>query len=121
MPYVSRPMRPISGGAATYRLQLHSGFTFDAAAEVAAYLSELGVTHLYCSPCLQAETGTTHGYDVVDPSRLDVDLGGADGFQRLVRRLAEAGVGILLDIVPNHMAVDGRANMWWWDVLENGP
>jgi (1->4)-alpha-D-glucan 1-alpha-D-glucosylmutase len=111
----------MGGEAATYRIQLHSGFTFDAAAGIAAYLSELGITHVYCSPCLQAEAGTTHGYDVVDHGRLDADLGGADGFQRLVRRLAEARIGILLDIVPNHVAVDGRANVWWWDVLENGP
>jgi (1->4)-alpha-D-glucan 1-alpha-D-glucosylmutase len=114
-------MRPIAGGAATYRVQLHSGFDFDAAAAVTPYLAELGVTHLYCSPCLQAVTGSSHGYDVVDHGRLNQELGGTDGYRRLVASLAKAGLGMLLDIVPNHMAVDGRANTWWWDVLENGP
>jgi (1->4)-alpha-D-glucan 1-alpha-D-glucosylmutase len=114
-------MRAIAGGAATYRVQLHSGFDFDAAAAVVPYLAELGVTHLYCSPVLQAVTGSSHGYDVVDHGRLDEQRGGTAGFQRLVAALAEAGLGQLLDIVPNHMAVDGRANTWWWDVLENGP
>src|ERR1700761_9204957 len=113
-------MRPIAGGAATYRVQLHAGFTFDAAADIAGYLADLGITHLYCSPCLQADAGSTHGYDVVNPHRLNDELGGAPAYARLVDRLREAGIGQLLDIVPNHMAVDGRANTWWWDVLENG-
>ncbi len=114
-------MRAIAGGAAAYRVQLHAGFTFDAAAALAGYLADLGISHLYCSPSLQAEAGSAHGYDVVDPGRLNQELGGAAGYDRLVASLAEAGLGQLLDIVPNHMAVDGRANTWWWDVLENGP
>jgi (1->4)-alpha-D-glucan 1-alpha-D-glucosylmutase len=114
-------MRAIASGAATYRVQLHAGFTFEAAADIAGYLADLGVTHLYSSPCLQADAGSTHGYDVVDPHRLSDELGGAPGYARLLDRLREAGIGQLLDIVPNHMAVDGRANTWWWDVLENGP
>jgi (1->4)-alpha-D-glucan 1-alpha-D-glucosylmutase len=114
-------MRAIAGGAATYRVQLHSGFDFDAAAAVAPYLAELGITHLYCSPYLQAVAGSSHGYDVVDHGRLNQELGGTAGYRRLVTALADAGLGQLLDIVPNHMAVDGRANTWWWDVLENGP
>jgi (1->4)-alpha-D-glucan 1-alpha-D-glucosylmutase len=107
--------------AATYRVQLHAGFSFDDAAEVAGYLAALGVTHLYCSPILQAAAGSTHGYDVVDHSRLNDELGGEPGFRRLTRRLASTGLGLILDIVPNHMALGGRANAWWWDVLENGP
>ena len=107
--------------AATYRVQLHAGFTFDDAAAIIGYLAELGVSHLYCSPYLQAAPGSTHGYDVVDHGRLNGELGGAAGHRRLVERLAQAGLGQVLDIVPNHMALAGRANAWWWDVLENGP
>jgi (1->4)-alpha-D-glucan 1-alpha-D-glucosylmutase len=107
--------------AATYRVQLHAGFTFDDAAAITGYLATLGVTHLYCSPYLQAAQGSTHGYDVVDPGHLNSELGGADGHRRLTRQLARAGLGQVLDIVPNHMALAGRANAWWWDVLENGP
>jgi (1->4)-alpha-D-glucan 1-alpha-D-glucosylmutase len=106
---------------ATYRLQLHAGFTFDDAAAVADYLSSLGVSHLYLSPVLQAAPGSTHGYDVVDPTRVSSALGGAEGHERLQAALGAAGLGQLLDIVPNHMAVSGRENAWWWDVLENGP
>ena len=107
--------------AATYRVQLHAGFTFDDAAAITGYLAALGVTHLYCSPYLQAAPGSTHGYDVVDHGHLNSELGGAEGHRRLVRQLASAGLGQVLDIVPNHMALAGRANAWWWDVLENGP
>ncbi len=106
---------------ATYRLQLQPGFGFDEAAAVIGYLAELGVSHVYLSPCLQAAQGSTSGYDVTDHSRLNEALGGADAYGRLTRRLTEAGLGQLLDIVPNHMALAGRANAWWWDVLENGP
>ena len=114
------PQRP-RPRVATYRVQLHAGFTFDDAAAVAGYLAELGVSHLYCSPYLQAAEGSTHGYDVVDHGRLNAELGGEAAYGRLTRRLAQAGLGQVLDIVPNHMALAGRANTWWWDVLENGP
>jgi (1->4)-alpha-D-glucan 1-alpha-D-glucosylmutase len=109
------------GLSATYRVQLSPDFTFDDAANIADYLARLGVSHLYCSPFLQAATGTSAGYDVVDHARLDDRLGGADGYRRLTTRLAAAGLGLVLDIVPDHMALAGRANAWWWDVLENGP
>src|SRR5450432_4578708 len=79
--------------AATYRVQLHAGFTFDDAAAIAGYLADLGVSHLYCSPYLQAARGSTHGYDVVDHGRLNHELGGADGYRRLVGRLDGAGLG----------------------------
>ena len=105
---------------ATYRLQLRGGFDLDQAAALADYLAALGVSHLYTSPLLQAERGSAHGYDVVDHRRIDRDLGGEEALQRLGDRLAEHGLGLVLDVVPNHMAV-GRDNAWWWDVLENGP
>jgi (1->4)-alpha-D-glucan 1-alpha-D-glucosylmutase len=112
---------PSPAWRATYRVQLHAGFTFDDAAAVVPYLAELGISHLYCSPYLQAAPGSTHGYDVIDHSRLNEELGGEEAFARLRAALAEHGMGQLLDIVPNHMALAGRRNPWWWDVLENGP
>ena len=111
----------MAGVRATYRVQLHSGFTFDDAAAIAGYLRDLGVSHLYCSPYLQAAAGSTHGYDVVDHSRLNDELGGDLAHRRLCDALREAGLSQVLDIVPNHMAISGRDNAWWWDVLENGP
>lgn len=105
---------------ASYRLQLHAGFPLDAAAGLVPYLSELGISHLYLSPILQAEAGSTHGYDVVDHSRINQELGGADAFDRLVAAARQAGMGLVVDVVPNHMAI-GPANRWWWDVLEHGP
>jgi (1->4)-alpha-D-glucan 1-alpha-D-glucosylmutase len=106
---------------ATYRVQLHAGFTFDDAAAIVPYLAELGVSHLYCSPYLQAAPGSMHGYDVVDHHRLNDELGGEAGYERLSATLREHGMGHIVDIVPNHMAIAGRANAWWWDVLEDGP
>ncbi len=106
---------------ATYRLQLRNGVGFDRAAAVVPYLAALGISHLYLSPYLQAVSGSTHGYDVVDPTRVDEELGGSKGHERLCRALENAGLGQVLDIVPNHMAIVGRQNPWWWDVLENGP
>jgi (1->4)-alpha-D-glucan 1-alpha-D-glucosylmutase len=105
---------------ATYRLQLHPGFGFAQAAAVVPYLAELGASHLYLSPVLQAAEGSTHGYDVVDPDRASEALGGDAGFDALSRAAHEAGLGILLDIVPNHMSVAGTGNQWWLDVLEDG-
>jgi (1->4)-alpha-D-glucan 1-alpha-D-glucosylmutase len=106
---------------ATYRVQFHQGFTFDDAAAISDYLADLGVSHLYASPYLQAAPGSTHGYDVVDPGRINEELGGSEGHQRLTHALNTAGLGQILDIVPNHMAIAGAQNRWWWDVLENGP
>ena len=106
---------------ATYRVQLNPQFDFDAAAEIVAYLAELGVSHLYSSPCMQAAPGSTHGYDVVDCRQVSRDLGGPAAHDRLCAALRKAGMGQILDIVPNHMAITGSENPWWWDVLENGP
>jgi (1->4)-alpha-D-glucan 1-alpha-D-glucosylmutase len=106
---------------ATYRIQLHKGFTFDDAAAIAEYLSALGITHLYCSPYLQAAPGSMHGYDVVDCRRLNEELGGAPAHERMHVALRQNGLRQILDIVPNHMAIITPHNPWWWDVLENGP
>src|SRR3982751_5142576 len=105
--------------SSTYRLQLNAGFTFQDAARTASYLKELGVSHLYCSPYLQAAPGSMHGYDVVDHSKVNEELGGADAHQRFCNKLGEMKLGQVVDVVPNHMSL-GRQNRYWWDVLENG-
>ncbi len=105
---------------ATYRMQFHKGFTFaDAEAQV-PYLAALGISHLYASPIATARSGSTHGYDGVDPTRINPELGGEAGFRRLVDRLKAYGMGMIVDIVPNHMGVAGGENGWWNDVLANG-
>jgi (1->4)-alpha-D-glucan 1-alpha-D-glucosylmutase len=106
---------------ATYRLQLTSRFGFDAAAKLVPYLKTFGTSHLYISPCLKARSGSTHGYDVVDHNAINPELGGEDGFRRLSDALRAADMGIILDFVPNHMAVHHADNPWWLDVLEWGP
>jgi len=106
--------------SSTYRLQLHRGFSFEDAGKVADYLHALGISHVYCSPYFQAVPGSTHGYDVVDHQTVNKELGGEEGHKRFCGRLKELGLGQVLDIVPNHMAV-GMHNRYWWDVLENGP
>ncbi|HEY2429920.1 MAG TPA: malto-oligosyltrehalose synthase [Acidimicrobiales bacterium] len=111
----------MDGPRATYRLQLTPGFGFGEAAEVAGYLARLGVSHAYLSPVLQAAPGSTHGYDVVDHSKASDALGGEHGFRALVASLRDVGLGVVLDVVPNHMAAALPENRWWWDVLENGP
>ena len=106
---------------ATYRLQFHKGFTFADAAPLAPYLARLGISHVYASPIGTARAGSTHGYDQVDPTRVNPELGGEDGFRNLVEALKAQGLGVILDIVPNHMAVGQADNRWWLDVLEHGP
>jgi (1->4)-alpha-D-glucan 1-alpha-D-glucosylmutase len=105
---------------ATYRLQLHADFTLDAAARILPYLAELGISHVYLSPCLQAVPGSRHGYDVADPSRISADLGGEPAWARFVDSARAQGLKILLDIVPNHMSAT-QHNPWWDDVLAHGP
>jgi (1->4)-alpha-D-glucan 1-alpha-D-glucosylmutase len=107
----------------TYRLQLHSGFGFADAARVVPYLHDLGITHAYLSPILAANPGSTHGYDVVDHSRISPDLGGPDGFAALVETLHQHGMGAVVDVVPNHMAVPTPEwrNAALWSVLRLGP
>ncbi len=103
----------------TYRLQLHENFGFDQAAAIVPYLKQLGVTHVYSSPYLQAAPHSMHGYDVVDHRKVNEELGGAEAHARFCKTLGETGLGQVLDIVPNHMSL-GRQNHFWWDVLENG-
>jgi (1->4)-alpha-D-glucan 1-alpha-D-glucosylmutase len=104
----------------TYRLQLSRDFPFQAAADRAEYFASLGVSHLYCSPILQAAPGSSHGYDVVDPTRINDELGGELGFNRMVSQLRGEGLDVMIDIVPNHMATVVPANRWWWDILKHG-
>jgi (1->4)-alpha-D-glucan 1-alpha-D-glucosylmutase len=105
---------------ATYRVQLHRGFTFRDALAIVPYLHDLGVTHLYASPFLAARPGSTHGYDVIDHSRINPDVGTDDDLAALVAALRERGMGLMLDVVPNHMCVAWE-NPYWVDVLEHGP
>jgi len=104
----------------TYRLQLRAAFGFDDAAGIAEYLRDLGISHIYYSPWLQATPASTHGYDVVNYHCVNDELGGEAGRQRLLRKVRECGLGQVLDIVPNHMAISDGHNAWWWDTLENG-
>ncbi|MGQ0840247.1 malto-oligosyltrehalose synthase [Actinokineospora sp.] len=112
----------MSAPTSTYRLQLRPDFGFAQAADQADYLAALGVGALYSSPILTPTPGSAHGYDVVDPTRANPELGGEDGRKALVARLRAVGLGLVVDIVPNHMAVERpSANPWWWDVLTHGP
>jgi (1->4)-alpha-D-glucan 1-alpha-D-glucosylmutase len=104
---------------ATYRLQLHRGFTFRDAQALLPYLAELGVSHLYLSPLCEARPGSTHGYDIVDHNRLNPEIGTEAEFRALAAALHERGMGLIVDIVPNHMGI-GNENAWWMDVLEWG-
>ncbi|MGV9254122.1 malto-oligosyltrehalose synthase [Streptomyces sp. NPDC003697] len=106
---------------ATYRLQLQPGFTFAAAAAAVPYLASLGVSHLHLSPVLEAVPGSLHGYDIVDPARVRGELGGEEGLRALARTAREHGLGLVLDIVPNHMAMAPRHNHALWEVLREGP
>jgi hypothetical protein len=114
-------MKPPAVPLATYRLQMTAAFGFDHAAALVPYLQSLGVSHLYASPFLKARAGSTHGYDIVDHAQLNPELGGAEGFARLSAALAQAGIGLILDFVPNHVGVHYADNAWWLDVLEWGP
>ena len=110
-------MKPLS---ATARLQFHKDFTLDRATELVPYFDRLGASHLYASPLLTARAGSTHGYDIVDHNQINPELGGEPALRRLVDALRARGMGLILDIVPNHMGVGGDDNAWWLDVLEWG-
>ncbi len=105
---------------ATARLQFFSGFTLDDAVPIVPYLAALGISHLYASPLLKARLGSTHCYDIVDHNEINPELGGIDALRRLMAALRARDMGLLLDIVPNHMGVGGADNAWWLDVLEWG-
>ena len=106
----------------TYRLQIHGGFGFDAAAEQTAYIASLGVSHLYLSPILQPAPGSTHGYDVIDHTALNAEAGGREAFDRLVAAAHDCGLGIIVDVVPNHMTVPDAThlNPALWTLLKEG-
>ena len=105
--------------SATYRVQFNADFRFEHALAIVPQLHRLGISDLYASPVFAARPGSQHGYDVIDPNRLNPELGTPEDFDRLSNALRERGMGLLLDIVPNHMAAS-PANAWWMDVLENG-
>ncbi|MCV7153145.1 malto-oligosyltrehalose synthase [Mycolicibacterium pyrenivorans] len=110
----------------TYRLQMRGpasgeAFTFADAENLIDYFADLGVSHLYLSPILTAGEGSSHGYDVTDPTTVSAEIGGPEGFERLAKAAQAAGLGLIVDIVPNHVGVDvPRQNPWWWDVLTHG-
>ena len=111
------PRIPVS----TYRLQFNRRFTFSDATKVLPYLDELGISDIYASPYFKARKGTIVGYDIVDPARLNPEIGTEAAYNRLIRELQKRKMGQILDIVPNHMYVGSEDNAWWLDVLENGP
>lgn len=104
----------------TYRLQFHAGFRFGDAGAILPYLEKLGVTDCYASPYLKAAPGSTHGYDITDHSRINPEIGDAEEHAALLAQLKERGMGLILDVVPNHMGILGNENPWWNDVMENG-
>ncbi|MCA9470823.1 MAG: malto-oligosyltrehalose synthase [Nitrospirales bacterium] len=116
MPTPSRRI-PVS----SYRLQCHQSFTFQDAANIVPYLHDLGITDCYVSPYLKALPGSTHGYDVIDPTSLNPELGNDADYQAFFQALDHHQMGQILDVVPNHLGIDRSANPWWQDVLENGP
>lgn len=111
------PRIPVS----TYRLQFSRQFTFSDATKILPYLDELGISDIYASPCFMARKGTIVGYDVVDPTRLNPEMGTEADYNRYARELHKRKMGQILDIVPNHMYVESEDNGWWMDILENGP
>src|SRR5215467_10405926 len=120
-PVIEPSRRPqLTFPRATYRVQLHRDFGFASARAVVPYLAALGVSHLYCSPFLRARAGSMHGYDIIDHNALNPDIGDRDDFEALVAALRAHQMGLLMDVVPNHMGVLGGDNAWWIDVLENG-
>ena len=106
---------------ATYRLQMHRGFTFADATRTVPYLQGLGITDCYLSPISKAAPGSDHGYDVIDPVVLNPELGNEQEFVEFVRTVRAHGMGLVLDVVPNHVGIGKTLNRWWRDVLENGP
>ncbi|MGH9768276.1 MAG: malto-oligosyltrehalose synthase [Blastocatellia bacterium] len=107
--------------AATYRLQFNSQFTFKQAAGLVDYLYDLGVSDCYASPLFTARRGSSHCYDITDHARLNPEIGSEEEFAEFARRLGRRGMGLIVDVVPNHMCIAGSSNRWWNDVLENGP
>ena len=103
-------MPPAVVPAATYRLQFNASFTFDDAAAIVDYLDRLGISHCYASSYLKAVPGSTHGYDVADPTQLNPEIGTFEDYERWVAVLRDRGMGHIVDVVPNHMGIDKSAN-----------
>jgi (1->4)-alpha-D-glucan 1-alpha-D-glucosylmutase len=114
------PSAPKRIPVATYRLQLHKGFRFADATALVPYLAELGVSHVYASPFLKARPGSMHGYDIVDHNEINPEIGSEADLERLIQTLRRNGMGLVIDVVPNHMGVLHGDNPWWQDVLEKG-
>jgi (1->4)-alpha-D-glucan 1-alpha-D-glucosylmutase len=114
-------LEPAYVPCSTYRLQLNQRFTFHQAAAVVAYLHDLGITDCYTSPFLMAHPGSMHGYDVTDHTRFNPEIGSEEQFTEFAESLKQRGMGLVVDVVPNHMCITHPSNLWWWDVLENGP
>lgn len=117
MQHTVHPRIPVS----TYRMQLNRTWTFRDVTKVVPYLHDLGITDLYCSPYFTAVPGSSHGYDIVDPTRLNAEIGTEEDYRAMVDALQQHGMGQLMDVVPNHMGITRQLNRWWQDVLENGP
>lgn len=113
--------QPFHIPSSTYRLQLNRHFTFRQAIELVDYLCSIGIGDCYLSPFLMAAEGSMHGYDITNPSRINPEIGSREELAHLSESLRMRGMGILADVVPNHMCIDSPVNEWWWDVLENGP
>ncbi len=114
---ISHPLIPVS----TYRLQFNYRFRFSDAKKIINYLHDLGISDIYSSPYFKAREKSLHGYDIVDPNTLNPELGTEDDYSELINEIKKFGMGQILDIVPNHMCIASKENLWWMDVLENGP
>lgn len=131
LPPVVDPRTPLEGSEplingrrpphSVYRLQFHAAFGFAAAFDIVDYLADLGISHVYASPILKTRRGSTHGYDIVNPSQLNDELGAEADFTRFSEALNQRGLGLIQDVVPNHMSVGTDENAWWLDVLTHGP
>src|SRR5262245_41107293 len=121
--YFGEELETMSGRipAATYRLQFNYLFTLKQASAILDYLRGLGVSDCYASPLFMARPGSLHGYDVIDPTKLNPELGTREDFNEFSAQLKKREMGLMIDVVPNHMCIAGSGNQWWNDVLENGP
>jgi (1->4)-alpha-D-glucan 1-alpha-D-glucosylmutase len=121
LPAAERPVGCARIPRATYRLQFNRDFTLDDATALVPYLDALGISHCYASPLIKSRSGSAHGYDIVEHNALNPELGAQPAFQRFTDTLQSHDMGLILDVVPNHMGIMGHDNPWWLDVLENGP
>ncbi len=116
-----REIQSVYTPSATYRLQFNAAFTFEHATGLVEYLDELGISDIYASPFLMARPGSVHGYDVTNHAKFNPEIGDEESFVRLAQALDRRRMGLIADVVPNHMCISHSSNGWWWDVLENGP